>query len=475
MDKSRPFSAYPLPSRGRKIQTVASAKNDLLFKDRISPIRTTNYYAKEELNDQVLTLKKLINTLQEENKHLKAKIIRLEKKKVNLLLSPFKTYNNIAFSPDLEKQKLLLRISELELEVNVLKDESIRHKIIIDEFVGKVPNDYKNLFEKYIKLSAKVKKIKEGKKMSIGYYGSDIESDKRFSEVSGKNSDRKNVGIKNSPQFKKRDSVLVMGIFMKLYEGFCVNQLEYDEIWYVVNPNNCENIGFQEFARGMHGLGVENDEEIEVLFEIIARDKRIDQRSFEKALIKYKPSNIPKYSDIKPAADHLYYRLQIQRITFKSFLGLFIAETYTYDDIFQILATMPVLLDKISAEIITKYILISKTKTDKNDIENKLKKIMDEWKIFSEEEEVVFDDKIRSYMDGHWEVFIKKCREFDRGKREVISFFQFARICKSIGFDLDSDMKQYLKILFYTDKFQLEIVPYMGFVIAYAPENYLPR
>jgi hypothetical protein len=87
----------------------------------------------------------------------------------------------------------------------------------------------------------------------------------------------------------------------------------------------------------------------------------------------------------------------------------------------------------------------------------------------------VFDDKIRSYMDGHWEVFIKKCHEFDRGKRDVISFFQFVRICKSIGFELDPDMKQYLKILFYTDKFQLEIVPYMGFVVAYAPENYLPR
>ncbi|OMJ82889.1 hypothetical protein SteCoe_16283 [Stentor coeruleus] len=476
MDKSRPYSAYPLTSRGGKMQTITSNKNELLFKDHISPLRTTtDFYAKEELNEQVQTLKKLINALQEENKNLKSKIIRLEKKKVNLLLTPFKTFNNIAFSPDLEKQKLLLRISELELEVNVLKDESIRHKIIIDEFINKVPYDYKKLFEKYIKLSSKIKKIKEGKKKTIGYYGSDIESNKRFNEISGKNSDRKILGKKNSPQFKQRNSMLVMGIFIKLYEGFCVNQLENDEIWYVVNPNNCDSIGFQEFSRGMNGLGIINDEEIEVLFEVIARDGRINQRMFEKAFIKYKPSNIPNYSDIKPAIEHLYYRLQIQRITFNNFLCLFPAEGYTYDDILQILTRMPILLDKTSAEIITKYILINKTKTEKNDIENKLRKIMDEWKIFNEDEEVVFDDKIRSSMDGHWEVFIEKCHEFDKGKREIISFSQFVRICKSIGFELEPDMKQYLKILFYTDKFQLEIVPYKGFVVAYAPENYLQR
>lgn len=475
MERVRPFSSNPLKYRSRQNLVSTKSKTDVVVKNQTSPMRGSNYFSKEELYDQVYKLKKNVNALQEENKHLKAKIIRLEKKKISSLLSPAKSLHT-AFLSEPEKHKLLLRVSELEFENKFLKDEVAKNKLMIDEFTNNPPPDFKKIYEKYALQCLKIKKLKERQKLYMSQLGLDEENNEKAIELSKKNSERKLSERKNSVQITSKDTEKFAKLFAKLYENSCVNQLEFDEIWCVMNPNSCDNIGLQEFIRGFHGLGIENpQEEIELLFYMIACDKKVDQNAFEKALIKYKPAHVPSYSDLKHSLEHLYLHLQIQRIDLASFLKLFTADSYYYDELYKIFTSAPIQLDKNSAEKISRYLLISKFKVMKKDIEDKIQHFLKDWGVLSEEDEINFDEKIKNSMKGSWEVFIKKCQSMDKGNREIITFSQFVKICKSIGLEFDIKFEKYLKILFYTDNYQLDTVPYVNFAIAYGPEKHSSR
>ena len=145
------------------------------------------------------------------------------------------------------------------------------------------------------------------------------------------------------------------------------------------------------------------------------------------------------------------------------------AQLIIYTLYFNILSTDLYRLDQEMANTITKYIFGNSSKTTRDQIKEKLSNILGEWKVFNEDEEIELDEIIKKNLGNSWEIFLKKCNEADVNKTEVITYYEFKQICKGLHFDYNSDVEQYLKILFYTDKFQLNVVPYLSFIIAYAP------
>ncbi|OMJ69823.1 hypothetical protein SteCoe_32344 [Stentor coeruleus] len=471
MEKLRPYTVYASPPQCKKLKSAGSVKNDMILKDRLSPVHSINFFSKEELFQQIFALKTKLNTTSEENKQLKGKLTRLEKKHNNTLPSPSSLRNRFAYISEPDKQKLYIKITELEYENKVLKDENDRNKDIINQLIGKPPPEYKKIYEKYVQQCAKIKKLKDQLMLAHTGHGNVGDNENRGNKLSNRKNERQYYGKRDRIMWEKKGNMFLIEIFRKMFENSCAKKMDYEGMWEIIDEECCDLIGVEEFVAGMRRLGVDNSkEEIEKFFDFIAKDKKIDQRGFEKALLRCKPPTFPQYKDLKFSLEHLYHRLQIQRMTFKNFAELFSSETLEYEEIFNILSSSPINLDKASTETITKFVLFNSNQIDKKVFESKLLHMMGEWKILSDNQEINFDDYIKFSLEGFWDDFLNKCQIIDKEKSEMITFYQFTKVCKSFGFEFDKDLEQYLKILFYTDKFQLNIVPYTNFIIAYSPE-----
>ena len=78
---------------------------------------------------------------------------------------------------------------------------------------------------------------------------------------------------------------------------------------------------------------------------------------------------------------------------------------------------------------------------------------------------------IRNHFYNLWDAFLKKCKEIDINKTELISYNNFQKICKSFKLDYSSEIEHYLKVLFYINNFQLNIVSYKTFFIDYSSDK----
>ena len=161
MDKSsRPLSAYPLFYNISRINPPRVTSTDAKFREKLSPAKDLNYYTKEDMGQIIHALKNQINQLTKENKMLKTKIVKLEKKKIVPGNSSANSKSASHFQSDLDKQKTVLKISEIEFENKILKDDIIKLKKIIDELTENPPPDYKKIYEKYVQQCIKIKKLK---------------------------------------------------------------------------------------------------------------------------------------------------------------------------------------------------------------------------------------------------------------------------------------------------------------------------
>lgn len=472
MEKLRPYTVYASPPQCKKLKSAGSVKNDMVLRDRLSPVHSLNFFSKEELFQQIFALKTKLNTISEENKQLKGKLARLEKKHLNTLPSASSLRNNFAYISESDKQKLYIKITEIEYENKLLKDENDKNKGIIDQLIGKPPPEYKKIYEKYVQQCAKIKKLKEQLMLSQMRHGNAEDDRNKGNKLSNRKSERQYYGKRDRIMWEKKKNAFLIEIFRKIFENGCAKKMDFEDMWEIIDEESCDLIGVEEFVAGMRKLGVDNSqEEIERMFGFIAKDKKIDQKGFVKALVRCKPSSFPQYKDLRFSLEHLYHRLQIQRATFKSFAEMFASETLDYEEISHILSSSPINLDKASTETITKFVLLNSSKVDKKFFEGKLLHMMGEWKVLNDNQEIDFDDYIKFSLEDYWDDFLNKCQIIDKGKSETITFYQFKKVCKSLGFEFEKDLEQYLKILFYTDKFQLNTVPYMNFIIAYRPEN----
>ena len=457
MEAGRPHTSHGISSKIKK-PYHSPGRDEAYPRERATPERAGKFYSNEDLNDHIFVLKNKLNDTLQENKLLKAKIVKLEKKSRGPIISPPKSRSTAHFTNGSDNQRLLMKIADLEFENKLLKDDRIKMREAIDELIGNPPPDYKKVYEKYVKQCIKLKKLKseQGYSKSRKLYSQGIASPKTVS------------GILATQEGKRKNSTIVESI----YEYSCKNKLEFDEIWHVINPNGFKAVNFLEFSRGIHGLGIDiPNSSLSIFFESVTKGNKMTQQQLESALTSRRSLKIVNYSDLKIPLQHLYMRLQIQRITLAMLVSGLPEVDVVYDDFFKLMHSPPFQLEKASADIISIYVFSGSSKASKEYIHDKLQEVMGSWKIFTEEEELGLDDMIRSKLGNSWESFLKKCTEIDTGKTEKVSYYDFVKICKSLDFEVSSEMEQYLKILFYTDKLQLDVVPYLSFIIAYTPDR----
>lgn len=439
MDKAgRPFSAYP----GRYKRS--EGKNEWANKEKTP--EKHSYYTKEDLHQHVFTLKSKLNDVLHENKLLKAKIVKLEKKTMGGFFSPLKSKSTANFANGSEKQRVLMKLADVEIENKLIKEDRNKLKNLVDVLTNNPPPEYKKIYEKYAKQCVKIRKLKA----ELG-------------------KDPQKIEKKPPLPTKSEEFNLSKNIIESIYEYSCKKKLDFDEIWCVINPNDLKSVNFLEFSRGVQGLGLDFPlDHLKPFFSAISQDQKLTQSNLESALKHYKSSCI-SYTDLKIPIQHFFMRLQIHRMSLEIFVSSLPEQHISSEDLFKYISNAPFHMEKHYAEAICKYVFMRNLKCSRSEIQEKFRNIMGSWKIFTEDEEIELDDRIRAKFEYSWEIFLKKCSEGDRGKMENISFYQFAKICKSLDFEFNADIEQYLRVLFYTDKLELDVVPYLSFIIAYAP------
>jgi hypothetical protein len=86
----------------------------------------------------------------------------------------------------------------------------------------------------------------------------------------------------------------------------------------------------------------------------------------------------------------------------------------------------------------------------------------------SEEDEAEFDRQLLTNFAPISAQVLEKCKEVDSEETGYIEQDTFYDICETLGLVIPVEIKDYIELLFYTDRSELEIVPYDNFMKAYS-------
>lgn len=255
MDKKmRPFSS------ARNLNKFSSGLGITNDQQRHKSPCGHEFHSKEELYYLVLTLKKFVNDLTEDNKKLKTQLAALHSKSSKIYQSS-KLSN---FSPETSKKALISSSYTLQLENKYLKKELYSQKKLIKELLKYPHPQYTEIFESYKSQSKSLKTL--------------------YKNLQSHSALQKTTLSKNSlaqrsvlPKYYTQTELLTISQIKKqIKENAEINQLELDEIWFVMNPNDLEFITFNEFLNGARGLNIRNpDSELDLYFRCISHKGKL--------------------------------------------------------------------------------------------------------------------------------------------------------------------------------------------------------
>ena len=101
----------------------------------------------------------------------------------------------------------------------------------------------------------------------------------------------------------------------------------------------------------------------------------------------------------------------------------------------------------------------------------RLEDLMEDWRIFSQQDEDEFDREIAEALYPRAEDFLGLCDAADTAGSGLIAYSDFVTIVERLHLNLTSAHLQYLQLLFYSEGQQLDVVPYQTLIHAYAGQE----
>ena len=174
---------------------------------------------------------------------------------------------------------------------------------------------------------------------------------------------------------------------------------------------------------------------------------------------------------------HLALRLQINRVSrpklasvlFKSFPP---EKPVQPSDLIKIFVSAPLNFSLSESESLSASILES-NKLNPKQIEEKLLKLLENWEIYSAEEEEKIDETIGQTILKQKDRLIEACASLDSSSVGTISLKDFKKIIQQLQIKLPEKVFKYIQLLFYSHNMNFEEVPYLNFIKAYTelPED----
>ena len=100
-----------------------------------------------------------------------------------------------------------------------------------------------------------------------------------------------------------------------------------------------------------------------------------------------------------------------------------------------------------------------------------LEPYLEDWSIFSQQNEDEFDMEIAEALYPHAEDFLRQCELLDSGQSGLIAYSDFLSIIHRLHINFTPTHLKYLQLLFYSEGQQLNIVPYETLIRAYAGQG----
>ena len=489
-------------------------------KNEHKPKLKKNFLSREELTEKLLYFQGSTNSLKEENLRLKTRIKFLERDlkrdesdtdKSHLVVNlktQIKELQKIIENRDIEiadlkKTARITKVQELEVEMKMYVDECTRLRRMLQEslyqlFMGVLPQDIQ---QKYIQQSLQLKALKKDykdlaklsedptitrnrsrKEISLVKLKKNLintkEENMRMNEdnqrlIQELNSLRSNLRCPSCGYiFEETEYKDVNTIVWDIWQAIEHRKLTIDDAWNIINHNNYPDIPSDHFKQSLEKLGLFlSDQEISYFFP--NDSESINFESFQDIIQKLRPAELICYQDMKEILAHLSYRLQVRRYEFEQIPALLFPEPRPYYqmEIYAQLQQEPICLSDIQAEMLTKFLYGSSQALTPEECTARLYELIDPWQVLSEQEESSYDQELRKIVLDIGEELLEKLKISDTDNTGFITLERFFDTFKLFNVEISRDIMNYLTLLFYSDQFEFNLVPYKNFYQGYSSQN----
>ena len=225
-----------------------------------TPNKNQIFASNEELRSQVINQKAKINQLELEVKHLKTKLSFISSKKTHLSQSSISS-KITKLTPDQDKQKIFASYLELFYESNYLKMQILKQKKLIKELLKYPPPEYTEIYETYLNQCKTIDILKKG-----------LQSSKLILDPNPRKSSLMNIVFPHSSYFIQGELEVIENICKSLIQSSQKSNLELEEVWYVMNPNNKPEIVLNDFIKGCRALNLLfSEQDLELVFQFFLK------------------------------------------------------------------------------------------------------------------------------------------------------------------------------------------------------------
>ena len=492
--KLRPFSAVNVDSRaGRKASKAIP-------------------YRKEDLYDRVLQMKSEVNTVKTENTRLRTQVKQMESRvtrrvpedsplvvdSLNRQLVELRRELAVKDQElEMVKKKLkYTKLGEMEAQLQVTSDECTRLNRMLMEAMedlgkGTTPQDlqdryyrlradYKSLRREFFELSAYVQDGKHrsarpgtGKrKATVDISGQGLEmyrSKERFSL-----SKCPKCGYEATASVPQLAAVEPTGgLIARIWTVLIEKKMTVAELWERLDPEHLGAIKPFVLISALKDLAWElSPSESDQLLASFGteRGESLHRQLFEETL----ESEKPEYSAEKQALlDHFALRLQGLRMTS--------ADVRTLLKLGEPQCTVQQLQDRLELSLLRlrpglsaplAELLCEGYRTMPTDrLYTRIIGLTQEITLLTTEQEAEFDSELRRLYSGHREALLALLQQADIRSVGEIPLQTFLQASKQVGVTMTAGLVKYLRVLFYADRQELDLVPYFTFAQAFCTED----
>ena len=383
-----------------------------------------------------------------------------------------------------EKKKKVWRVTELELSNNHLIKELQRTQRVLELALSKISNGETSIdvAGEFLKQQIYLKFLqKENAKFHLIFDSSSHVNNDKFiiSRMAEKviSLQEENLRLQEEIAKQTRTSFFLATsseklkrkhIIRNIYRACCLHRLDIDELGYIINPNNLNELSISVIKKGLNAIDVDlTEKDVQSLIsnivgyeiECIPQQKLING-------IKLRNEGFCGYSDVLPCINRLKIAFAALGTNRNELIKQFPEDKYTCERFIEEIINGGL---KASVEVIRKPCKIVFGDTEELEstkIISGLFGMFDEIIITSEQEEE-FNEKIKLTMTSKWTSFLEHSEILDQENSSAISLSDFHQICRNLYVSFSPTVLQYLEVLFYSKIPSTNKVPYRFFYLKY--------
>ena len=461
-------------------------------------------YKKEDLYDKVLQMKAEVNSVKQENVKLKTQLKHSRDKLTKpasdqpYLVSALKQqieelktslHDKEAELTYIKKRSKMTKLMEMETEQKVTLDECTRLRRLLYEAMeeltqGVAPLDlqerflekkaaYRKLKREYFELTAFVNdkkqktkpETKTKKTPSTSFVDLRMENTLLQQELK----QLKDTPCPNCHSKAMEDSHGTKLLLIKVWNLLKIREMTIQQLWEKVDPEGVGAVKPHAVVRKLQEFGVQMSVwEVDKLLGMLgaSQGETVYRPVLEETLELHRP--LPS-QDQELLLAHLKLKLQEMRLDASDIAGLLLLPEpqCSFDTLQERLMHSTLRFTKEVSDGLAKWLMTGYSLIPTNRLYNRFNESIGKIEVLNQEKEAKLDEELRVLFKGKKEALIAHLQAFDPRGLGWVSFGDFLQGLEAMNVSLSEELENYLQVLFYADKQELDRVPYETFAQAF--------